>query len=142
MLRVRLRSDGLLETSRDDGWTVFDPGGVLVHSCPLPVPRACSRKASSSLGGERPRRSGHTTRNGRRSGNPRDHMDTLPCHHRTSVRTRTTQLPVLTWLNGHQMTSLAIRQAHPSALGTSQTHSVVIDRSVRGSGRGRSSAAR
>ena len=85
MLSVRLRSDGLLETSRDDGWTVFDPGGVLVHSCPLPVPRACSRKASSSLGGERPRRSGHTTRNGRRSGNPQrshGHATSSPPHQR------------------------------------------------------------
>jgi hypothetical protein len=26
---VRLRPDGLVETSRDDGWDVFDPGNVL-----------------------------------------------------------------------------------------------------------------
>jgi hypothetical protein len=26
---VRLRPDGLIETSRDDGWGVFDPDGVL-----------------------------------------------------------------------------------------------------------------
>jgi len=29
LLGVRLRPDGLLETSRDDGWDVFDPDGVL-----------------------------------------------------------------------------------------------------------------
>jgi len=29
LLSVRLRPDGLVETSRDDGWDVFDPDGVL-----------------------------------------------------------------------------------------------------------------
>lgn len=29
LLSVRLRPDGLVETSRDDGWGVFDPDGVL-----------------------------------------------------------------------------------------------------------------
>jgi hypothetical protein len=29
LLSVRLRPDGLIEASRDDGWEVFDPGGVL-----------------------------------------------------------------------------------------------------------------
>ena len=29
LLSVRLRPDGLVETSRDDGWNVFDPEGVL-----------------------------------------------------------------------------------------------------------------
>ena len=29
LLRVRLRADGLVEASRDDGWNVFDPEGVL-----------------------------------------------------------------------------------------------------------------
>jgi hypothetical protein len=28
LLSVRLRPDGLVETSRDDGWNVFDPAGV------------------------------------------------------------------------------------------------------------------
>jgi hypothetical protein len=30
LLSVRLRPDGLVEASRDDGWEVFDPGEVLV----------------------------------------------------------------------------------------------------------------
>ncbi len=30
LLSVRLRHDGLVETARDDGWSVFDPDGVLV----------------------------------------------------------------------------------------------------------------
>jgi len=29
LLSVRLRPDGLVETSHDDGWNVFDPAGVL-----------------------------------------------------------------------------------------------------------------
>ena len=29
LLSVRLRADGLVEISRDNGWGVFDPGGVL-----------------------------------------------------------------------------------------------------------------
>ena len=29
LLGVRLRPDGLVEASRDDGWNVFDPQGVL-----------------------------------------------------------------------------------------------------------------
>jgi hypothetical protein len=29
LLSVRLRPDGLVETSHDDGWNVFDPVGVL-----------------------------------------------------------------------------------------------------------------
>jgi hypothetical protein len=29
LLGVRLRPDGLVETSHDDGWNVFDPVGVL-----------------------------------------------------------------------------------------------------------------
>jgi hypothetical protein len=29
LLNVRLRSDGLVETSRDDGWDVLDPADVL-----------------------------------------------------------------------------------------------------------------
>ena len=29
LLSVGLRPDGLVETSRDDGWNVFDPEGVL-----------------------------------------------------------------------------------------------------------------
>jgi hypothetical protein len=29
LLSVRLRPDGLVETSRDDGWNAFDPEGVL-----------------------------------------------------------------------------------------------------------------
>jgi hypothetical protein len=29
LVSVRLRPDGLVETSRDDGWDVFDPGNVL-----------------------------------------------------------------------------------------------------------------
>lgn len=29
LLGVRLRPDGLVETSHDDGWDVFDPAGVL-----------------------------------------------------------------------------------------------------------------
>ena len=29
LLSVRLRPDGLVEISRDDGWGVFDPDGVL-----------------------------------------------------------------------------------------------------------------
>ncbi|MGE5291236.1 MAG: hypothetical protein ACM3ML_29360 [Micromonosporaceae bacterium] len=29
LLSVRLRSDGLVETSHEDGWEVFDPNGVL-----------------------------------------------------------------------------------------------------------------
>ena len=29
LLSARLRSDGLVETSHEDGWDVFDPAGVL-----------------------------------------------------------------------------------------------------------------
>ena len=29
LLSVRLRPDGLVETSHEDGWDVFDPAGVL-----------------------------------------------------------------------------------------------------------------
>ena len=29
LLSVRLRADGLIETSRDDGWDVLDPADVL-----------------------------------------------------------------------------------------------------------------
>jgi hypothetical protein len=29
LLSVRLRPDGLVETSHEDGWNVFDPVGVL-----------------------------------------------------------------------------------------------------------------
>ena len=29
LLSVRLRPDGLVETSHEDGWNVFDPDGVL-----------------------------------------------------------------------------------------------------------------
>ena len=29
LLGVRLRPDGLVETSHEDGWDVFDPAGVL-----------------------------------------------------------------------------------------------------------------
>jgi hypothetical protein len=29
LLGVRLRPDGLVETTHDDGWDVFDPAGVL-----------------------------------------------------------------------------------------------------------------